>query len=506
MKALLRSVPVILFAIVLCHPPQSDASAYRTFGMFYPESLADQITQQELEWMQTSGFSWLMVQEKLTSDQLQMIHNAGFSLYVMVPEYFAIPHRLRNPAHTYFNRAEAMMQHYHHDSSVKGFGLLAYSNWHHTSLPGMLNELMAPYREGRNLFTLDVRPISGDPLSPFDGILLQTGSAGQLSVQLTRNPELAGILYTPDSAESDIRALQEVLEILSGHRDLPIFFERNWFVRNALRDTDPSETKIDQLTSFYAWTPDARVANPAPNSHSNDLDISILLLFILWAAYTVYYRLNPFYRRSVSRFFLNYHFFVNDVLMRRIRLPNDATVLFVLSGLMGGFMAFATAQMYLDPVAMGALMSYMPVIPSDWTHPFHFFGLFFFITLLMNFIQILWLRLANHEHGHTDQVASLMLWPQHMNMVFISAGVILLRIYPSEIVVVTMFLLFWTTIFLSFFITAYSMRSIHPTSPIYMLSTYALFVLVMSTLIFWLIYGLDILPAWNLASEIASYL
>ena len=476
--------------------------AQQTFGMFYPGSQAERITQQEIDWLEDAGFSWLMVQNRLSSEQRQMIHEAGFSLYVLVPEYFAIPQKLSSPSYGYYERAETLLQHYHNDTAVQGLGLLAYSNWQEPQVPARLEQLAASFSDDHTLFTLDARPFSGPSLRPFDGVLLLTRSSERLVSQLEGEPAASGILYYPMRIRADIRDLQNVLELWSDHSETPVFFERSWFVQNM---EVSGRIGLDRLTAFHARTSEGRLANPSPDDDLRDLDFSIVLLFILWAAYTTYYRVNPIYRKSVRRFFMNYDFFVNDVLMRRIRLPGDAVVMFVLTGLVGGFMAFATAQMYLDDLSIGALLTYMPFIPADLTHPFHFFGYFFLITLFVNAVQIGWLWTANHHHAHLYQIATLILWPQHLNFLIVSAGVILLRTIPSEIVVIATFLLFWANIFASFFLTAYNMRSIYPTSPLYMASTYALFVLVVSTLIFWLVFGMDILAGWNLASSLSAY-
>ncbi|MDG5766016.1 hypothetical protein QA596_00965 [Balneolales bacterium ANBcel1] len=504
MKLALRILPLLLLLEILALSPDT-AFARQQFGMFYQDSAAENITADELEWLEDAGFTWLMVREPLTPEQRRLIHETGFSVYVLIPEEFAIPARLAKASRRYFERADSLMRYFRHDPFVKGYGMLSFSDWQEAPLPDRLESLAAPYRENRCLFVLDTRPFNGPSLDPFDRVMLYSRSAARLEHQLRHDPPLSGVLYRPESQQADIRDIQNAIALLSGDNRPPLFFEREWFLRNAQGDTIANGTGLDRLTAFHARVPDARLANPAPPDNADLLDYSILMLFLIWAAYTAFYRLNPIYRKSLSRYFLNYDFFVNDVLMRRIRLPGDATVLFILWGVVGGLMAFTTAHIYLDRLSMGALLTYMPIIPSGWVHPLHFFGFFFLITLLVNTIQIGWIRIANYKHSHLSQIATFVLWAQHLNLLIVSAGVILLRIVPSEIVVVSMFLLFWVNIFASFFLTAYNMRRITPTSPMYMAGTYALFVLVVSTLVFWFVFAMDIMPAWKLASGLAAY-
>lgn len=504
-----RVIPATISLLLLCILLPVNATANRTLGLYYPESSAERITRGELEWLAESGITWLMVEEKLSTSHQVMIREAGFSLYVMVPEYYPIPTRLTDDTYGYAQRSDSLMSRYQHNPSVKGFGLFAYGEWQSNTIPDKLENLAAPYVDNRLLFTLDPRPLSGSDLHPFDGTVLLTRSADALEIQLEHNPELCGILYTPQKRSVDIRDLQRVFEIMEDSRELPIFFHRNWFLRNSARDTTSSQvsnkTDISQITAFYYNMPDARIANPAPDSSGNELDFSIFLLFLLWAVYTAYYRLNPFYRKSLTRYFLNHDFFVNDVLMRRIRMSGDTVILFILSSFLAGLMAFATAQSFLDSVAMGALLHYIPLIPANWTHPSFFFLFFFLQTAAVNAILIAWLRIANTGHARTNQIATLLLWPQHLNIIIISVGVIFLRSYHSEIIVVSMFLLFWTVTLISFLLTAYNMRRVHPTSALYMISTYALFILVTTGFVSWLIFGMELITAWNLAASLALF-
>ncbi len=506
-----RTLPALIILVLMCLSFPLEANAHRTFGLFYPESNAGEITRSELEWLAESGISRIMVEERLSELQRELVADSGFNLFVMVPAYYVIPARLGTNGIGYYVQARELLEYYRDEPSVEGFGLMAYSIWQQNAIPEQLEQLAGPYLGNRTLFTLDSRPMSGDRLHPFDGIVMMTRSAEALALQLEQEPDLAGILYDPERREIDIRDFQDVLELMEPYRDLPVFFEQSWFKQNSDRDpahetTDPDAfaSDLSQITAFYRNIPDARVANPPPDTSGNDLDFSVLLLFMLWATFTAYYRLNPMYRKSVARFFFNYYFFVNDILMRRIRLPGDAALLFVLSSFVAGLMALATAQMYFDSVALGALLSYLPLIPADWTHPVFLFWYFFFLTMLINGLLIAWLRIANSQHSQTYQVATLFLWPQHLNIVVVSAGVILLRPFPSEKIVVGMFLIFWTITLASFILTAYDMRRIYPTSPYYMASTYALFVLIVTFLLFWLIFMMDVITAWNLAVSIIA--
>lgn len=511
MLMFLRYIPAMTLSLLLFCSIPADGIANRSFGLFYQAFEADNITRDELSQLDEAGFEWIMTEEKLDEPTQELIREAGFSLYVLIPEYFAIPNRLFCSRCYYPERAASFLDHYQDNPTVRGIGMMAYSNWRNNSLPGQLLNITQSHRDDRIFFTLDSRPFSADQIAPLDGTALVTRNADALESQLEHNPVLSGIYYDPERPDLDIRDLQKVLDLLTSYRELPIFFDRTFFIANADRRVFPSRAGItefatlSEITALYRHDPYARVANPPPGATGNGLDVSVIILFLLWAAFAAYYRLNPVYRKSLSRFFLNYVFFVNDVLMRRIRMPGDAAVLFVLSSFLAGLMALATAQLYLDTIAMGALLSFLPLIPSDWTHPVFFFWYFFILTAFCNALLIGWLRIANRRHSKTHQIATLFLWPQHINIPVITIGIILLRSFPSQIIVIFMFLIYWGIIFAGFFMTAYNMRRIQPTSMLYMASTYALFALLTTILISWLVIQIDLFAAWDLAASLAIY-
>ncbi len=499
-----RILAALLFISILLFHPFHEAQANRSFGLVYQEPGIGDLTADEIAFLEQAGIHWLLVEEILSGEQRRILHQSGFSVMVMVPEYFPIPYRLNREKYRYWQRSDSLMSFYRNDASVKGFGLFAYGKWKDGTLPERLGLLAEPYLENRRLFTLDTRPLSGQTLYPFDSVILMTRSASQLSIQLKQNPDLAGVLYAPEDPGLDLRDLQNVLQLLDRHRETPIYFYRDWFAANSsMSDAAPAHD-IARVTRFYHQVPDARIANPPPDQSDYKVNTAMILLFIFWVLYAAYFRVNPLYRKSVSRFFLNYDFFVNDVLLRRIRFASDAVAVFLISCFAAGIMGYSVADIYLDPVARQALLHYTPVFSAQWNHPAAFFILFFLVMAVILSFQIFWVQIANSQHAHMSQVATFMLWPQHLNMVVVTAGVIIFRSLPVALTAIIMTGIFLAITVISFFTTAYNMRRIHPTSPLYMTTTYVLYVLVSTSVVSWLIFGMDILKAWELAVSLTS--
>lgn len=331
-----------------------------------------------------------------------------------------------------------------------------------------------------------------------------TRNAEHLEKQLKKNPPLDGILYDPGHSRFDLRDFQQTLMVLAGQPEVPVFFYRDWYFQNSLAAITDIRYNISMVTHFYHHAADARIANPPPDDQAHEINWPFMLLFLFWAIYAVYSRINIMYRKTIMRFFLNYVFFANDILMRRIRLSTEIATLFLLSCFISGIMGYASSSMALDPVSRQALIHYSPLIPGSWTSPTSFFFIFFLFQSVILGILIAWVWLANRKHAHAWQIATFILWPQHLNFMVVTAGVLLLQLYPNTAIVLTIILIFLTITLGSFFTTAYNMRRIHPTSPLYMASTYALFVLVVTTLISWLVFGLDIADAWKLAASLSS--
>lgn len=511
MQALHRILPVFLLPVLLLSFRVTEAQEHRAFGLLYDETETSRLDEDEMHILREAGIRWLMLQDAIRNTQREQIEKGGFSLMVMVPEFFPIPYRLRHERFSYFERSDSLLRSYENDPALQGFGLFAYGNWQNGSLTERLGRLADSYLDGALLFTVDTRPFSGPALKPFDGVVLMTRSAAQLERQMDRDPALAGILYAPEEERLDLRDFQRVLGILDDYRDLPVFFHRDWFFSNIGLEAHYEvgqnrflEHDLAEITRFYSRVSDARLANPPERSTRYDYNGPLFLLFIFWVVFAVYFRLNPLYRRSITRFFLNYDFFVNDILMRRIRFTGDAAVVFLFSCIMSGIVGFSAAELFLDPVGRQALLRYTPLVSSQWTHSGIFFLIFFLVMALILAIQIAWLRIANNRHAHTHQIATFVLWPQHLNLVLASSGIIVLHLYPEAIIVTALLVVFLAITFISFFTSAYNMRRIYPTSPLYMASTYALFILVTATVTSWFIFGMDILHAWDLAASLSA--
>ncbi|MDI6401211.1 hypothetical protein QLX67_04335 [Balneolaceae bacterium ANBcel3] len=501
--SLLLRLGFLTFFIFFCISA-SHATPHRSFGVYYPGDSAKELNTEDILWLKDIGFSWVMVEKELTSDQLIALSDAQFSVFVLVPEFFSIPSRILKSGRNYTERVASLIGYYDNHVLVKGFGLLAYSNWNRPELVSYFQSLSDAY-PASSFFILDSRPHDSERVQPLDGVLLQTRSAERLNVQLKKKPKLAGILYDPLSNHVDLRDLEQTLSLLEAHRNLPVFFNKEWFFAHASRDSYSGELTLSQLTTHYAHFEDAKVATHSPKTRINGTSLSTIFLFLFWIAFAAYYRLNPIYRKSVHRFFLNYDFFVNDILMRRIRLPGNAVGMYFVTCTLAGLLAFSTADFFLDNIGLSALLRYLPIINPSWSHPFFTFLFFFFIAAVINGIYILWLWIANNKHAQMHQIAVFLLWPHHLSILLITLGIILLQSIPSGLIAATMFVAYWGITIASFFLTAYNMRRIQPTSPVYMASTYALFSIVTTILIGWLIFILDLAEAWLLAISLSAF-
>lgn len=504
MHPMARPILILLTGFITFFLLTDTASGHRSFGILYPESDADSLASGDAEVIERSGISWVLLQEIPSEETREAIQNYDLSAYILIPEYYPVPYLLMSDKFGYFQRADSIMSNLVNYDFVKGFGLFSYGSWQERNLPGRLASLSEPYRSDRKIFTMDPRPFTGTDLDPFDGVLLHVENSGELEQRLAGEPVITGVYYLPRSNILDLRDFQQLMFLMEDKRDIPVFFNRDWFFNKVGDNEGNMENNLAEITYYYQKVDDARFANPAPTDQDRYLNGSMVLLFLFWLVYAGYYRMNPVYRKSIVRFFLNYDFFVNDILMRRIRLPVDGLIMYAITCILAGILGFAVSDMVLDPISREALMFYIPIIPWHWSSPGIFFFLFFAVTALLLGIQIIWIRIANRQHGYTCQISTFVLWPNHISLLIVTFGVILMRSFPDTLLASTLIVIFLGIMFVSFFLTAYNMRRIVPTSPFYMTGTYVLFILASTTVLSWLIFGLDILKAWDLATSLAS--
>lgn len=488
-------LPIVLFFLFSLQ----ESEAHRSFGVFYAETEHGLLTQSEIETLRQYGINWIMAEGVLPESTLSLLAEKDFSVYLLHPEYFLLPHHFEGKSGQLLKQSPLLSKTDPH-SIVKGVGLFAFGMWQNEPLRRITEPVSG---EDIYLFTLDSRPLTIDPPGPLDGTLLFTRSARQLENQLKAQPALCGFLYSPKEKAFNLRDFQEIMALLHPQRDLPLFFYRAWFFSFFEKDTPATEYSLPEVTAFFKGSADARLANPPPSrTPSYTINPTLYLLFLFWIAYGLYYRLKPLYRRSVLRYFLNYDFFVDDVLLRRIRFTTNAVVIFLFICVMAGITGFAMADIVFDPLSLKALTVNLPLLPANHTHPFLFFLLFFLGTALIFSVMIIWLYIANRHHAKMYQIATFILWPQHLNILFVTVGIILLQSYSSPFVLLTLMILSLLITLSSFFFAAYNMRRIVPTSPLYMASTYALFMICTVILFSWLILGWNLPEIWKLAASL----
>lgn len=482
--------------------PAGDLAAQRTFGIHYPESSGFEISADEIQWLHESGIRLLMVEEALPDSILAVLRQYDMSLYVLVPFKYPLIRHLTNSGGPYARTADNLFSHYQSDPLVRGLGLFSFGSWQHGEAQERLRSLSHPHKDDRKLFTVDLRALTPNELTPMTHLLLfiQNATDGKKLIgRVLGVSPLAGILYKPAGSVLDLRDFQDLLALASDKPGVPVILDRDWFGRNTTRINPAAAHDLQRILLFYHMVPDARLANPAPvDAKDRSPDTSILLLFVLWLFFAVYYHLNPLYRKSVIRFYLNYDFFVNDLLMKRLRLTSEVLVAYLLTALGSGLLAFAIVQNYLNPVSRALLAHYLPLFHPSWDHPLSFFVWFTALVLIINAVQILWIHAANRKHAQVFQTATFILWSQHLNLLLVTVGVVLLRTYPSAAIASLLVLIHWLNVFASFHITAYNMRRVVRTSLWYISGTYTLYILLVTGVIFWLLYVRGMLEIWQL--------
>ena len=151
-----------------------------------------------------------------------------------------------------------------------------------------------------------------------------------------------------------------------------------------------------------------------------DLNISVVLLLIIWVLIISLYKFRPNFSDTLYRYFFNHTFFASETMENRNRNFSDAFTILLLHILITGLFFYNFSIQIFSKNGLDSLSHNFPFLLISGSEPLSFFALGLMISLFSHFISIFWIYLFNKSMNRMGQAIQLYAWGLSLNFVIVT--------------------------------------------------------------------------------------
>lgn len=256
---------------------------------------------------------------------------------------------------------------------------------------------------------------------------------------------------------------------------------------------------------FRDFTSGNTITLPLPEQPESTpfMNWSVILLLLIWGSFALHFRYQPIYSQSMTRYFSNHPFFVNDVLENRLRNVLPGFILLVQHALLTGLFVFACVEVVVSSIGLQVIRHYFqPLMLLEST----LLSLFLSAVLVAVFLQLMsvvWIYVSNKRLTSFSQILNLYSWPLHLNLLVVTFLVVFNMVGFDEIwtlILGAVFILIW---FFSFNIAAIdSSKFLEKGRILFLSGTVGIHILLVISLFIYLLFTPSILEPILFAIEL----
>lgn len=352
----------------------------------------------ELDQIQASGFSTIILQGLPSPQQIHKIEDYG--LDIIVDTGLRNLHRnvIRRDKEQIRQTIELHLNHFRSHSSVKGMLLFSH---------GIIFD-----QEFNRFFEEEANRIRS--LYPNWEIYIVTNSdassiAGTTHIQELRrepisNEQIASkILIKLDTQSKNARYFRDKLVQFNATSFI-------WFEGNTLIQVLRENPLLVNLFHTFNTQENPVFAVNTPDSINESLNWEVPILLFLLIGYLIFFRYVLSYKKTLFRYFNSHLFFVTDILDRVVLLGKTVLFLLPVFGLLFAHIFTVSLYYFFGEWGMDTLSHHFWVFTQPWL----VFIYVFFCFLIFNIVSILWISTAAWRKEIISQVSVLVIWPQHI--------------------------------------------------------------------------------------------
>ncbi|MFO7846364.1 MAG: hypothetical protein R6V27_07375 [Balneolaceae bacterium] len=257
-----------------------------------------------------------------------------------------------------------------------------------------------------------------------------------------------------------------------------------WFYQQLEKDPDLRFLFTDFMNGESVELP-----LPEPSRSEPVMNWSVILLMLIWGSFALHFRYQPIYSQSVTRYFSNHTFFVNDVRENRLRNIWPGIILLVQHMLLTGLFVFASVEVVVSTVGLDVIRHHFdPIITLNSTLP-SLFVAGILVAFLLQAVSVAWIFAANKKLMAFSQILNLYSWPLHLNLIVVTFLVVFNRVGFDEVWILILSFLFILIWFFSFNIAAIdSSKFLDDGRTLFLTGTVGLHVLLVIGILVYVLY------------------
>lgn len=393
---------LILIFVSWLSPPDSVR-----FGVEWKVPQDANQAQKELTYFQKNGYQDILIKGIIPLDILDVLDRYDFDVHVLCELSYLTPIKLRQNN----DRFEVLLLDYHYYyknyDKIKSIGIFEFGSVYKNSFSNDIQSLLYRIQSTvtRELFYIH-QPDSTDKLQHIGLHQFLTIHENTHLASLP-NSSFDALVYRDKAETLTARRFQEIVFSSAGR---PIFFPSELI----FHETKQSEIS-DWILTFLKDSSNL-LELKAPRSERSHPDYLVILFWSCVVLFGLHNSFEPNYRKSVSRYFLAHAFFATDIMDNRVRLAFSAGLAGLVQSSLAGMMSLLFFEHILSDLGLQALTTEFPYLTYFVSTKMGQFLFGFIHYSLLTGLLIVWLFIVFSDFKSIHQPATLILWPQLMNL------------------------------------------------------------------------------------------
>jgi hypothetical protein len=453
---------------------------------------------EQLSLFQDVGISIIQIESIIPPDRVQILRESNFQIWLSSGVKFTRKFDLRNIKE--LENAVTDPLYYYGANNLK---IYRYTLIEQPQIfPGLSDSLSNLIKAVQNIYDghLDILTHTPFDLSGTTNIHVTNITR---DIHVTDHFSFDSYIYFTSSAlkEKPSTILRDLWSDPSFHDQIFIFNSEDFFTFLS--------TDIDFLRLVTEYSRDAKAVvalqSPDEDARRGTTTEAFLLLIGLMILVSIFLS-KAGYHRSISRFTTTHNFYVNDVMMRRIRAGGDLLIAWIMTFLFGGILFHVTINATTDLGTTQMLNAHYPffyaVVSSGTVSQLILSSVFIIVLQLITFI---WIFLATKLQFQPSQILQLYLIPQQIIVLFTIIALLIFLNNGSAIFLVIFTILGLSMIFLSFHIIAFDLVKYSQKNKLFFLLTGPiLYTIVLLIILSWLFQSTPFIDTIKLYLQIAG--
>jgi len=386
----------------------------------------------------------------------------------------------------------------------EGYGIIQLSEIQSSKLAVQLKPILAQLRDSIRspiyyIYSERFQDTRNQAAGLFDFSILQINEKTDLAaIPDLITSKTRGIYFDPLSSDYyNLRHLQSLFQTVRDDSIIVLYLNGKW-----LQNTLTNHSTFKSVITAYATESNAVFSNPPVGHPPVSPGYTIIVLIVIWLITAIHYGFEPNYRKSIIRYFGYHRFFVDDIQERVLRFSNSNVIVILIQALTGALFLITFFRFFISETGFQAITAHYPALDFLGGSDVQLFFIGFVAITIFNLVGSLWIFISSPDFQQYNQVLTLFLWPQHLNLLLLSLLVTFTTAYQSPFIIYFCGI-FYVIVLLSSFLTASTDVYLYTQNKgIFLIKTVLPYLVLVIITLVWLIGYTGVTDVWILARSL----